>query len=85
VCADRLKVTLAEGYFASRIAWSCLYQQKVYSSMQYHDKDMLFWCKREVKWAAESLLKAHQYQGGSRPDKWNDGDQMVVQVRATGT
>jgi hypothetical protein len=81
VVADRIKATFAESYMTSRLAWSCLYQHKLYASVLYQGQSMLFWCKREVKWAAEYLLKAHIYKGNRRSSTWRSGDSLVLNVR----
>lgn len=79
--ADRLKVTLATSYFLSRLAWSCLAHQELYEALQYEGESMMHWCKREVEWAAEWLLKTHVASGGDGGG-WQAGDRLVLMVRS---
>jgi hypothetical protein len=79
--ADRLKVTLATGYFISRLAFSCLLQHDTYAQVSYQGKSMLHWCMREVNWGTRWLLKTHAFSGAQRPDTWGAKDKFVVQVR----
>lgn len=74
-------------YFLSRLAWSCLYQADAWNSpaFAYGGKRAMHWCKREVKWAADYLMKAH-IKGGQiapypRTREWSLNDEYVVMVR----
>jgi hypothetical protein len=80
--ADRLKITVALSYFISHLAWSCSYYEQSYANMEYDGKTMLYWCKREVKWAIDYLLRTHVFPGTERPSVWNDAtDKLVLMVR----
>jgi hypothetical protein len=66
------------------MAWICSYYYKMYDQVMYEGKSMLYWCKREVKWGTDYLLKLHLYEGSTRPSTWNDKtDRLVVMVRAS--
>jgi hypothetical protein len=79
--ADRLKITLPSAFAFSRIAWSCLYFHDVWDELMYDGKSMLYWCKREMKWAAYWLLKTYIPAGdGKRTGAWSSKDQFVIMV-----
>lgn len=81
--ADRLKITLASGFALSRLAFSCLYHADVYSQHNYKGRNMMYWCKREVRWGAEYLLKTHVTKGGAGSKETFDGDdKFVIMVRS---
>lgn len=75
-----MKITLPTSYLISRLAWSCLYQQKTYRQVTYDGETMWHWCLREVEWGTRWLLKTHVYKGQQRPSRWTKGDKFVVQV-----
>jgi hypothetical protein len=65
----------------SHIAWLCSYYADAYKQVLYDGKDLLYWCKREIRWAADWLLKTHRFNGAQRPAKWNsDTDHLVIQA-----
>ena len=78
-------------YFLARLAWTCLYQRKAWSSaaFAYGGKPMMHWCKREVKFAADWVMKAHVQNGKIAPyprsRKWGANDQFVAMARAPHT
>jgi hypothetical protein len=82
--ADRVKITFPESFFLGRLAWSCLYQRKAWEQLQYGGQTMLHWCKREVRWTADYVMKAHLINGqiakSPRPNVWGPTDQFVVMV-----
>ena len=80
--ADRLKITLPTAYAIARLAFSCLYFHDVWAALEYDKQSMLYWCKREVKWGAYWLLKAHIPGGKKRTTKWTNKDQLVIMVRS---
>jgi hypothetical protein len=47
---------------------------------------MFHWCKREVRWATDWIMKAHVVNGQiaqyPRPNTWGPTDQFVVKVRS---
>ena len=50
----------------------------------YEGRSLLYWCKREVKWAADYLMKLHIYDSATRPSVWDsETDNLVIMVRAT--
>jgi hypothetical protein len=63
------------------MAWICSYYYEMYDQVMYEGKSLLYWCKREVKWGTDYLLKLHLYEGTTRPSTWNsDTDQLVIMV-----
>jgi hypothetical protein len=78
--ADRLKVTLASGYYTARLAVSCSLFRDSYESITYGGKTMLHWCEREVKWASDWLLKTYIPGAGTPVGKWGPKDQFVAMV-----
>jgi hypothetical protein len=78
--ADRLKVTLASGYYTARLAVSCSLFRDAYESVTYGGKTMLHWCEREVKWASDWLLKTYVPGAGTPVGKWGPKDQFVAMV-----
>ena len=81
--ADRLKVTLASGYYTARLAMSCSLFRDAYKNITYDSKSMLHWCEREVRWASEWLLKTYLPGNGTALGKWGTGDKFVAMVRST--
>lgn len=64
------------------MAWICSYYADTYEGMMYEGRSMLYWCKREVKWAADYLMKMHLYANSTRPSTWDsETDNLVIQVR----
>lgn len=86
VGANRLKVTQASAYYISRTAISCSYFREVYGKLEYGGESMLHWCKWEVRWGADWLLKTHVRSKDSKgPNTWTigpNGDKFVVMVRS---
>jgi hypothetical protein len=78
--ADRLKVTLASGYYTARLAVSCSLFRDAYASATYDTKTMLHWCEREVRWASDWLLKTYIPGAGTPVGKWGPKDQFVAMV-----
>lgn len=64
----------------SRLAVNCLYFREFYEATMFGGETMMHWCKREVQWAADWLMKTH-ITSGPKSDKWKEADQLVVMVR----
>ena len=79
LCADRLKISLASGYALARLAFSCLYWADTYNQVMFEGKSMMYWCKREVVWGADWLLKTHISKNPK--DVWQWNDKFAVMVR----
>lgn len=87
--ADRLKVTQASAYYISRTAINCALFRGVYENLKFDGETMMHWCKREVRWGADWLLKTHvrAEKGNEGASKWKlgaNGDKFVAMVRPTG-
>jgi hypothetical protein len=82
--ADRLKVTLASGYYTARLAVSCSLFRDAYKSVTYANNTMLHWCEREVRWASNWLLKTYIPGNGTQVGKWGPQDKFVAMVSSTG-
>lgn len=81
-CADRLKITLATSYLVSHLGWLCTYYEDTLAALPYDGETVLHWCKREVRWGLDYLLRTHRFPGPERPSTWTDAtDSLVLMVR----
>ena len=76
---NRLKISLSQGYTFSRFALTVLYYKDVFEAAQYDGKSAYYWALRELRWAAEWMLKAYDAKDPSSAT-WDNGDRFVIQV-----
>eukprot|EP00892_Ulva_mutabilis_P001195 jgi/Ulvmu1/11076/UM007_0258.1 len=78
---NRLKITLTTSYLISHLGWICSYYEETFAAIEYDGETVLHWCKREVRWALDYLLRTHRFEGPERPSDWTDAtDSLVLMV-----
>lgn len=66
----------------SHLGWVCAYYEDTFAAIEYSGETVLYWCKREVRWAMDYLMRMHRFEGPERPADWNDAtDSLILMVR----